>query len=115
MHRWILAIQKAANPIFLTGGQEFFPGVLVGRERLVPGGDVVVLADDLERPVLLGAGGPVNINENGDTVILKLAREFRVFYFWFFCHLSTPDYQGLDKCTPETGLFNSRIAPSTDS
>ncbi len=76
MNGRIVAIQEAANPIFLTSGQEFFPGVFVGSERFVPGGDVIVLADNLERPILLGTSGPVDINKDGDALVFKLAREF---------------------------------------
>lgn len=73
MDRRILAIQKAANTVFFAGSQEFFPCVFIGCERFVPRGDIVVLADNFQGPVLLGARGPIDVNKDSDTLVFKLA------------------------------------------
>ena len=69
----ILVFKKAANAVLFARGKKFFPCVFVGGERLFPGRDKVIFAYDLKLPILLRAGGSVNIDEDRDAVIFEFA------------------------------------------
>lgn len=79
--RYVVFLQEGFYPVPRHRREEFVEGLAVRREGFVPLEEILVLGDDLQLPVVLRAGRPVDIDEDGDAVFRVLPGKLGMFQF----------------------------------
>jgi hypothetical protein len=87
MDGWVRVIEKCSDTVALNSRKKFIEGLAVGREWFFPLDQILVLRDDLHRPVTVGARGSEYVDENRDIVVCEFAGEFGVFELFLLGHV----------------------------
>ncbi|QFI66371.1 hypothetical protein EKH55_1497 [Sinorhizobium alkalisoli] len=69
-------IQEAADAVTLNGRQKFFERVSISIEGIIPNSRVSFLVEHFKRPIVIGAGGPVDAQYHRNLVLDELSGEF---------------------------------------